>query len=401
MTATTPVGAATPAVPRPSRRRAVVAWVVIGAVLLVVGGVGGWLTGLYQWSQRDALDPDSAGPAGTRALVHILRDQGIELTVTDDRAAALRALSSGAATLALPDAPALSDGAVAELADAAADVVLLDPRTRTLGLLLGDTALAGEGDDTVASPACSLAEATRSGGVVPGAVFTPDADAAACYPSGQGYALIVHDDRGHRIAALDARAIIANDVLAEDGNAALGLNLLGRHDTVVWYVPSAADTDLVDTSPSLGELTPPWVSPVIVLLLAAGAAAAVWRGRRFGPLVAERLPVTVRASETTEGRARLYERSRDALHAADQLRSAAADRLAAMLGLGPAASASEISDAASAVSGWDPRAVRGILIDEVPRTDAELVALDERLRHLEQAVRTVVRTGTGPERNAE
>ena len=43
----------------------------------------------------------------------------------------------------------------------------------------------------------------------------------------------------------------------------------------------------------------------------------------------------------------------------------------------------------------DRGAVRGILIDDIPRGDADLVALDARLRHLEDAVRAAVR----PERN--
>ena len=170
---------------------------------------------------------------------------------------------------------------------------------------------------------------------------------------------------------------------------------MGRHPLVVWYVPGPGDTDLTG-DPTLGELTPPWVSPVIVLLLVAGIVAGVWRGRRFGPLVPERLPVTVRASETTEGRARLYARSRDAVHALDQLRISALGRLSRLLGLGPAASAGEIADAAADRLGWDRRAVRGILIDELPANDADLVALRDRLRHLEEAVRQAVR----PERNA-
>ncbi len=115
------------------------------------------------------------------------------------------------------------------------------------------------------------------------------------------------------------------------------MNLLGRHPTLVWYMPGIGDSDLADSNPSLGELTPPWVSPVIVLLLLAGVAAAIWRGRRFGPLVSERLPVTVRAAETTEGRGRLYAHARDALHAADQLRIGALGRLSRLLGLGPSA----------------------------------------------------------------
>ena len=45
--------------------------------------------------------------------------------------------------------------------------------------------------------------------------------------------------------------------------------------------------------------------------------------------------------------------------------------------------------------GWTAAAVRGILIDDIPRGDADLVALDARLRHLEDAVHAAVR----PERN--
>jgi hypothetical protein len=165
-------------------------------------------------------------------------------------------------------------------------------------------------------------------------------------------------------------------------------------------MPSIADSDLAAGDPTLGELTPPWVSPVIVLLLVAGVAAAIWRGRRFGPLVAERLPVTVRAAETTEGRARLYAHARDAVHAADQLRIGALGRLGRMLGLGPSASAPEIADAAAARTGFDRGAVRGIRIDELPRTDADLVDLDRRLRSLEQAVHASVRPNDErPERN--
>ena len=122
----------------------------------------------------------------------------------------------------------------------------------------------------------------------------------------------------------------------------------------------------------------------------------VWRGRRFGPLVAENLPVTVRASETMEGRARLYARSRDAVHAADALRIGAIGRLARDLGLGPAASAGDVADAAADRIGAPRAAVRGILIDSLPRTDAELVAVSDRLRDLEAAVHAAVRT----ERNA-
>lgn len=380
----------------PQRRRAVAVWVLIAVAVLAVGAVGGLLSGLGRWSDRDALDPESPAPAGTRAIAQILDEQGVDVVIARSRDDALRALAETPATLVLPDAPALSDDAVTELAGTAADVVLIDPRARTLRLLLAGASAAGVGDDEPVTPQCALADAERAGTVAPGAVFAAGADVLACYPSGDGHGLLVRDDGDRRIVAVDARGIFTNERLAENGNAALAANLMGRSATLVWYVPSLADTDLPDTQPSLGELTPPWVSPVIVLLLAAGAAAALHAGRRFGPLVRERLPVTVRASETAEGRGRLYAQSRDAVHAADQLRIAVLHRLARLLGLGPAAAASEIADAAADRIGASRAAVRGILIDDLPAGDDDLVALRTRLTDLEGAVRAALRPERKP-----
>ncbi|MFE5409087.1 DUF4350 domain-containing protein [Microbacterium sp. NPDC056569] len=377
----------------PRRGRRIAAWVSIGLALLVIGGIGGAMSAAYQWAQRDALDPDSAGPAGTRAIAEILRDHGVEVRVERDRASAAEALGTGRATLVLPDAPALSDDALAELADAATDVVLVEPRARTLDLLLPGSAPAGVAPDEAIDPGCEVEDALRAGAVAPGAVYAGD---DGCYPASDGFGLVVGSVDGGRVAAIDARPLFTNEHLAENGNAALAVNLMGRHPLVVWYVPSPADTDLADTNPSLGDLTPPWVSAVIVLLLIAGIAAGVWRGRRFGPLVAERLPVTVRASETTEGRARLYARAGDPLHAADRLRIGALRRIAALLGLAPNDAAPEVADAAAGRTGLDRRAVRGILIDDIPRSDADLVALTTRLRDLEDAVRTAVRPERSP-----
>ena len=54
------------------------------------------------------------------------------------------------------------------------------------------------------------------------------------------------------------------------------------------------------------------------------SSAPLWRGRRFGPLAVEPLPVVVRASEATRGRARLYRRARAYGRATAALRAASA-----------------------------------------------------------------------------
>ncbi len=385
------VESAAPAV----RRRRVGAWVGIGVVLVVVGTVGAMIAGSGEWSQRDALDPESAGARGTRALAQILDEHGVDVEVVRDHTAAATALDGGRATLVLTDTPALSDDGLLALTDAAADVVLIVPRSRTLDLLIPGSEPAGYADAGTVAPACDLPDAERAGRVQPDALFAAPDDVIACYPGGDGHGLLVAERDGGIVAAVDGAALLTNEDLDENGNAALGVNLMGRNPTVIWYQPGPGDTDLSSSDPTLGDLTPPWVSPVIVLLLAAGVAAAIWRGRRFGPLVAERLPVTVRASETTEGRARLYAHSRDAVHAADQLRLGTLERIGRLLALGSGASASEIADAAAARTGLDRAGVHGLLYHRIPSDDSELVVLSQQLRHLEDAVHAAVR----PERN--
>jgi hypothetical protein len=383
------------AVRAPSRRRRNAAWVAIAVLLLVIGGAGAVLSSEGDWSPRTMLDPESVGPNGARAVIEVLRDQGVDVRIARTYSDAQRALEGDEDTLVMLDTPALSDEGVESVTGAATDVVLVDPRSRTLDLLLPGSSLAGYAPASDVEPDCEVGAAERAGALTPGALFTA-ADGPSCYPVDGGWGLISTPLSDGMLTAVDGRELFTNEHLATGGNAALALNLMGEHGTLVWYLPDAGDTDLADTEFSLGELTPPWVSPVIVLLLTAGVAAGVWRGRRFGPLVAERLPVTVRASETTEGRARLYAQSRDAAHAAAELRRATQARLARMLHLGAQADPSEIADAAASVLAVDRRSVHSTLITDVPADDGALVTLYSRLRQLEDAVAAAAH----PERNA-
>ena len=380
----------------PRRGRAALAWAAIAAgVVAAAIGVAA-IAGIGTMPAMGLLDPDAAGPDGSRAVTQLLRDRGVQVEVVRDRPSALAALQRGERTLAITATAPLDDDDLDGLIAAASDVVALEPRSRDLRVLFGDAASAGFADATVTAD-CSLPIAEAAGTATPGEVFTPGDATAACFPSGDGFGLLVgpHPEAADGIvAAFDATAIATNEHLADEGHAALALNLLGRTGTVVWYVPSFGDGSM-PVAPSLGELTPPWVTPAIVVLAISAVAAAIWRGRRFGPLVAENLPVTVRQSETTEGRARLYASAADPVHALDQLRRDALVRIARLLGLGATSDAGAIADAAAARLSADRGRVRGILLDDLPRTDRDLVDAADRLREVEAAVRLSVR----PERN--
>jgi hypothetical protein len=117
------------------------------------------------------------------------------------------------------------------------------------------------------------------------------------------------------------------------------------------------------------------------------ALLAAWQARRLGPLVAERLPVVVRASETVEGRARLYRSRRARGQAAQALRTAALHRLTPRLGLGGDTSDSAVVVAAVARRcHLDEAAAHRILFGPAPETDSDLLGLAQTLDDIERQV---------------
>ncbi|MFD1214962.1 DUF4350 domain-containing protein, partial [Arthrobacter sp. GCM10027362] len=136
-----------------------------------------------------------------------------------------------------------------------------------------------------------------------------------------------------RTVVLGASHVLSNDRIIEQGNAALALNTLGSTGTLIWYQPRATDIQPAEQPQNPLSLLPDWVAPVSLWLLAVGVLAAVWRGRRLGPLVTEPLPVIVPAAETAQGRARLYQQSAAVARAAANLRAGTLTRLAAHLRL--------------------------------------------------------------------
>ena len=104
------------------------------------------------------------------------------------------------------------------------------------------------------------------------------------------------------------------------------MNLAGTHPRMIWYAPQQRE-GASDAGVAPSDLIPPWVRWVTIQLCLAIALLAMWPVIRLGPLVAERLPVVVRASETVEGRGRLYRSRRASDCPADALRTATLQRM--------------------------------------------------------------------------
>lgn len=372
------------------RRKNLLGWGIVGVLVLIVALIAVWISPQMP-ARHPALDPEGHASNGTMALAEVLRSRGVTVTVVRSRAEVHSALRQDS-TLVFPHPPALSDDALVELAGAANRTVVISASARLLRLLeLGEDAFVR------ADPApsrCDWPPFSRVGDIHPSRLFVPAPGVTGCFTDAEGNAAVLLKDRDQGLLALvHAPEMFTNEYLAENGNAALGLALLGQSGHVVWYVPSVADSDLEWTAPdTLGSLTPAWLTSAIVVLLLAGVAAAIWRGRRFGPLVAETLPVTVRASETMQGRAHLTARAGDAAHAAAALHRGTVARLARRLGLSARAGAAEVADAAADRLRIPRAALRDLLQEPLVHTDAELIDFARALDDLERAVDESVHT---------
>ena len=375
----------TPTVRATARRWAfwVAAFIVAAVIGLASLGLG------VSAGDGRAYDPDNPGPTGTMALVEVLRGQGVQAVRTANLGTTRSATAVGSSTtLVIHDVDRILDGdQLAEAAGLADTVIVLDPDFAALSAVAPEVAQAGLVTGT-ASADCDVPAVERSGRVtVDGDGFRvtdADAGALACLGTGDDVFSLVGLDRGEtRLWLLGSIDALTNDRIDEEGNAAFALGLLGEHPRLVWYVPSFDD---LPPGGTIEELSPPWVVPVMTLLALCFVLAAVWRGRRLGPLIVENLPVTVRASETMQGRARLYARSSARLRALDALRVGTIQRLAVRCGLSSVATVDEVVAAVSAVTGADARDLRRLLVEAEPGSDRDLVSYSDALLTLERDV---------------
>jgi hypothetical protein len=182
---------------------------------------------------------------------------------------------------------------------------------------------------------------------------------------------------------LGSAEFMTNEWIDQAGNASLAMNLTGEKPTLVWWLPTPSYTG----SQSLTSLLPDGVWPLLGVAVVIVIALAGWQSRRLGPVVVEPLPVAVRASETTEGRARIYQRYRARSRAATHLRTQTVDVLLTRLGLPPTATADALVDAVGQSTGRRADDIRAVLYGPPPEGDQALVALGRQLAALEQEVR--------------
>lgn len=342
---------------------------------------------------------DSVAPNGARAVVQVLQRQGVQVRQVATVAAAVAA-SSAETTLVVAPTWFLEPSDIDLLVESAADLVLLDPmpqlvRQATDGLV--EVSILGADAATLAAdclvPAAANAGAIRAAAnlVAPSASENHAAsEALFCFAATAGnqqvFAFAQLSTPTRVVSVLSDPAVITNQGITAEGNAALALWVLGANPEVVWLVDDPAAAAATTPSAPRLSLLPPWVVPVLAALGFTLLVLALVQGRRFGPLVVEQLPVVVPAIETTRGLGRLYRSGRARGHAAAALRAGAASRMARRLGLADNATPVILTAAIANATGRSHQHVENLLYGPSPRTESELLAQTAALDQLEKEV---------------
>ncbi|MFH9202973.1 DUF4350 domain-containing protein [Streptomyces anulatus] len=395
-----------------TRARGILAVVLI----LVVAGIT--FAVVRSGTNHGQLDPRSADPKGSRAVAELLKARGISVTVatTLDEATA----ATGPDTTLLVAGPNLLTRSqqlrLDETASASAGrTLLIAPGPAATTRLAPGVRAEPHHAVSALAPSCELPAARLAGTADMGGIrYTTQAPTAiTCYPAaGRPSLVVLPTGAGGDTVLLGAPDLLHNERLDKQGNASLALQLLGSRPHLVWYLPSLTDpsattdddspgdeneeqpesgtrNDAADESSFLDLVPSGWLWGALQLTIAA-VLAAIWRARRLGPLVTERLPVAIRASESAEGRSLLYRKANARDRAADALRAATRTRIAPLAGV-PARDAHTPDVLLTAVSAritTPDHDVSTLLFGTAPPTDAALVLLADQLDALEREVRT-------------
>ncbi|MFL6099374.1 MAG: DUF4350 domain-containing protein [Actinomycetales bacterium] len=362
---------------------AIVALVLVAVVLTyLVSGRGNGI----------ALDPEGTGPDGARALARVVDGHGVPVQIVRSDAELADANTADAsATVVVSQTGLLGDGdvdALRHLRPGGGALVLVTPTQRQLDALATGVREVGPAATRVTAPGCDIPAAQAAGRADAGG-FTYAVDsgppATGCYRVG-GHPSYVVQSGPRTTVVIGQPRVLTNAHLAQEGNAALAVGTLAGSDRVIWFVPGAQGGP-TEGQESLRSLLPRWVGWVVLQLFLVVAVCMLWRGRRLGRLVPEPLPVLVRAVETTEGRARMYRRSRAHGRAAATLRASALARLRQRTGLPRGATPSETAAVVAARTGVPAADVTALLSGPPPSDDAGLVRLAQRLDQLDREVR--------------
>ena len=297
-----------------------------------------------------------------------------------------------------PDGPCWSrraarsaSGAGAQIDEAGwSHVVLVRPPDRALGVLAPGVEYAGS--LSRGQPDRGLRDRRPLSRPVPRPSRAPATrrrqDADRCYGDGIHAGVVRLRRRDERIVdVVGTPASFTNEHLADDGNAALALNLLGTHGELVWFLPRFEDTFSDAENGDEQPVIPPWVRYVAWM---TGARRTDLRALARPPARARR----TRGAAGDRARGRDHRGPGQAVPAFPSPRPGR--RRTPRVGAGPAAAGARHRPAGRTggrrqrrrrPTARDPAVLHALLYGGPPYDDAGLLALSRELDALTQEVR--------------
>lgn len=355
--------------------RRVLPLVVIAAAVVVAALLTGGST-----REGPPLDPASAGPDGTRALVDVLTELGVDVRVT--------AAPQPSDPIALLLTDHLDDDAAADLRRWVRDggtLVVADHRSEFTPEVV-DSANIGPLEASLPRSCDAAALAAVERVAVPGGVLygEPAAGAVGCFARADGFWLVATPEGEGTVVALGGAGALTNAALGRADNGLLAAALLAPE-------PGGSVAFLPPATPGAGDasLADLIADRVWLALLQLGIAFAVvvaWRARRLGAPVGEPQPVQIAGSELVTAVGHLLQRTDARDQAARLLRDDLRRDLTDRLGLPVDSSAEAVAAAVARRTGRHTEGLATLLTGAAPSGEEALVALAGDLAAARRAV---------------
>jgi hypothetical protein len=356
-----------------------------------------------------ANDPESQRSDGMQALNKVLQRQGVDVTVVRTGAQLRELEPQQPTTLVVTNRSGFMTSETKQRASEVSGryqrVVLLGQSTDVLRAL-GVTGVSSTGLSTLTTAAADCSDPAIGQALTVGAsqdqsgwttAYTLPAESPlglqGCFPvdagAGRGH-LLVHAAGNPEVLAFSDESMFTNQQVLLGDNAALALTMLGNNQHLVWFSTGVESDNREDHAPPTGlaSVLPPWWDAVQRLLTWTLALALLWQVRRFGPLVTERMPVVVKAIETTLNRGHLYHRAGARDRAVASLQRGTRQRLRLALALPRDTPDETVASAVALATGRDRREVQQVLTDTGDvHDDQTMVLRAQTLAQLEEEVR--------------
>lgn len=348
---------------------------------------------------KEPYDIHSVSSDGVRALAQVLNDHyDVSVDQVPSAAKAILAAQQGKPVTIFNAGRLQNNDFETLLTTSNADITLVGFEYYLLeSLAESGLELQGYNDKPASRGTCSISTKAQTISATGNAIIVRDPQALAdsqylgrgpaqlcfAYADGYGY-LELPLKSGKTLRIITNPELVTNKYLDKDDNAALALYATGRGSEVAFYNAENADSFNSD------QQLKPYPSWLVPLMWQFALLALVWAfivGRRQGRIVNEPLPVVAQGTETTVGRAGLYQRARASEHSGRILRIATIIRLGRRLGISPNADATLVTQTVSMACNRTAKEIEYILYGPAPASAVELTQLSQALEQLEEEVK--------------